>query len=72
MKFLLFIILVVLYSCSYPDIDTVPKFSEVKLTDEEAVDLCNLSSTNTDYLSKRCKKLNRKMLIDEIDKMLNL
>ena len=31
-------------SCSYPDIDSVPDFKDVKLTKEELIDLCQLSS----------------------------
>ena len=30
--------------CSYPDIDSVPDFKDVKLTKEELFDLCQLSS----------------------------
>ena len=33
-------------SCGYPDIDTVPEFNELNLTDEELFDLCQLSSTD--------------------------
>ena len=31
-------------SCSYPDIDSVPNFEDIKLTKEELIDLCQLSS----------------------------
>ena len=34
-----------LISCGYPDIDDVPKFEEVYLTDEEISDFC--SNTNS-------------------------
>ena len=33
-----------LTSCSYPDIDSVPDFKNVKLTKDELFDLCQLSS----------------------------
>ena len=39
--FLLFLV-----SCGYPDIDTVPNFKELKLSDEELFDLCQLSSSD--------------------------
>ena len=35
-----------LVSCGYPDIDSVPSFKELKLSDEELFDLCQLSSTD--------------------------
>jgi hypothetical protein len=33
-------------SCGYPDIDSVPSFKDLKLTDEELFDLCQLNSTD--------------------------
>jgi len=39
LSFIIFII-----SCSYPDIDSVPDFKDIKLTKEELFDLCQLSS----------------------------
>ena len=44
MKLLKSFIFVTLLSCSYPDIDSVPNFKDLKLTDEELFDLCELSS----------------------------
>ena len=46
MKIIIFFILFLLGSCGYPDIDTVPSFKELKLTDEELFDLCQLNSTD--------------------------
>ena len=46
MKLKIFIILLFLYSCGYPDIDTVPEFKNIKLTKEELFDLCELSSND--------------------------
>jgi len=46
MKIILFFILFFLYSCGYPDIDTVPSFKQVDLSEEELFDLCQLSSTD--------------------------
>ncbi len=40
------VILLFVYSCGYPDIDSVPDFKNVKLTKEELFDLCELSSTD--------------------------
>ena len=46
MKLLISFIFVILLSCSYPDIDSVPNFKDLKLTDEELFDLCELSSND--------------------------
>ena len=44
MKLFMTLILLTLFSCSYPDIDTVPNFKDLKLSKEELFDLCQLSS----------------------------
>ena len=46
MKIILFFILFFLSSCGYPDIDSVPSFKQVELSEEELFDLCQLSSTD--------------------------
>ena len=46
MKIIIFLILLFLVSCGYPDIDSVPSFRELKPTDEELFDLCQLNSTD--------------------------
>ena len=46
MRILIFFILLLLISCGYPDIDSVPSFKELKLSDEELFDLCQLSSSD--------------------------
>ena len=46
MKIILFFILFFLSSCGYPDIDSVPSFKQVDLSEEELFDLCQLSSTD--------------------------
>ncbi len=45
MKLLIFIFMLLL-SCSYPDIDSVPSFKDLKLSEEELFDLCELSSND--------------------------
>ena len=35
-----------LSSCGYTDIDSVPNFKEIELTNEEIIDLCQLSSAD--------------------------
>ena len=46
MKFIIIYILLILSSCGYPDIDTVPNFKTLDLTDDELFDLCELSSND--------------------------
>ena len=50
MKFLISLIFITLLSCSYPDIDSVPNFKVLKLSDEELFDLCELSSNDKDEI----------------------
>ena len=46
MRIIFFSIMLFLVSCGYPDIDSVPSFKELKLSDEELFDLCQLSSSD--------------------------
>ena len=46
MKLLIFFIFILLLSCSYRDIDSVPNFKDLKLSEEELFDLCELSSSD--------------------------
>ena len=46
MRVIFYFILFSLVSCSYPDIDSVPSFKDLKLSDEELFDLCQLNSTD--------------------------
>jgi len=61
MKLLISFILVTLLSCSYPDIDSVPSFKDLKLTDEELFDLCELSSNDKNEIDT-CVKNKRNNL----------
>jgi len=51
-KIFVLIILIFIISCGYPDIDTVPSFDELNLTEEESIDLCKLSSTDKVVVNK--------------------
>ena len=57
MKFIIIFILLILSSCGYPDIDTVPNFKTLDLTEDELFDLCELSS-NDKKESENCIKEN--------------
>jgi len=61
MKIILFFILFSLSSCGYPDIDSVPTFKELELSEEELFDLCQLSSTDKSEIDSCIKeKINNK------------
>ena len=47
MKNLIFILFTILYACGYPDIDSVPDFNKVELTNQEHIDLCERNNTDT-------------------------
>ena len=54
MKNLYLIFFLLLLSYGYPDIDSVPDFKNIKLTDEELLDLCNIK-TSDKYNKELCK-----------------
>ena len=54
MKNLYFIFFLLLLSCGYPDIDSVPDFKNIKLTNEELLDLCNIK-TSDKYNEELCE-----------------
>jgi len=59
MKLFIILIIVTLFSCSYPDIDSVPDFKDLKLSKEELFDLCQLlSNDKTDIDTCIKNKLN--------------
>ena len=49
MKFLIFLFIIFIFSCQYPDIDNVPDFNNVSLSDEERMDYC--SNLDTDQIN---------------------
>ena len=51
MRSLFFLIFLFVYSCGYPDIDTVPDFKNLTLTKEESIDLCKLTNTDSNSLA---------------------
>ena len=50
-KFLLLLIFI-LSSCGYPDIDNVPDFNDTLLTDEEIMDYCKSNESSKKNLNK--------------------
>ena len=53
MKNLYLILFLLLLSCGYPDIDNVPDFKNIKLTDQELLDLC-INKTSDKYNKELC------------------
>ena len=58
---ILFLFLVI--SCSYPDIDSVPKFNSLNITMEEKLDICkiynNINKTKIDCFGELIKIFKR-------------
>ena len=52
---LLLIFLFLLSSCGYPDIDTVPNFKDVKITEQETIDLCKINNSDNEQIAKCLK-----------------
>ena len=57
MKNLYFLFYLVLLSCAYTDIDSVPAFEDLVITKEESIDLCILSNTVNKGLSNCLDKI---------------
>jgi hypothetical protein len=56
MRIIIFFVLFLLAACGYPDIDSVPSFKDLKLTDEELFDLCQLNSNDKSEFDNCIKK----------------
>ena len=49
---LFIIFLFLLVSCAYPDIDSVPDFKDVEISDQEAIDLCKINNSDNEQITK--------------------
>ncbi len=58
MKYFFYLFFLIIYSCGYPDLDSVPEFDQLVITEEESIDLCNLTNTDKRELSECLKKIN--------------
>ena len=56
MRIIIFFILLFLFGCGYPDIDSVPSFKDLKLSDDELIDLCQLSSSDKSEIDNCIKE----------------
>ena len=53
MKFLIILFLLFfIFTCAYPDIDEVPNFKDTKLSHEELLEYCNISSQDKNDIDK--------------------
>lgn len=60
MRYLLISSIFVLLSCGYPDIDNVPDFKDVELSEEEILDYCSSINTNKKNIENCIKDYNSK------------
>ena len=58
MKYFFYLFFLIIYSCGYPDLDSVPGFDQLVITEEESIDLCNLTNTDKRELSECLEKIN--------------
>ena len=53
MRYILLLFIIFIISCGYPDIDSVPNFDDVKLSNDELKDLCDMNSK--DNIKELCE-----------------
>ena len=53
------ILLFLLSSCAYPDIDTVPDFKDLIISEEESMDLCKINNSDNEQITKCLEKINK-------------
>ena len=56
MRFFFLLFFFLIYSCAYPDIDSVPNFTDLELSDDELFDLCELSTNDKSGLENCIKE----------------
>ena len=49
------VFLFLLLSCGYPDIDTVPDFKDLSISEKEAIDLCKLNNSDNEKIANCIK-----------------
>tara|TARA_Y100000590_G_C15691179_1_gene1003439 strand:+ start:1850 stop:2050 length:201 start_codon:yes stop_codon:yes gene_type:complete len=57
-KYIFLIFFIFISSCGYPDIDTVPKFEKMKISKEEATELCKINNSDIDNINKCLSRIN--------------
>ena len=56
MRIIFYFTLFLLVSCGYPDIDSVPSFKVLELSNEELFDLCQLNSADKSEIENCIKE----------------
>ena len=59
MNFFYLFLFFFLFSCGYPDIDSVPDFKDAIITKEESIDLCKLSNSDINEITKCISEINK-------------
>ena len=57
MRYFFLSLYLLILSCSYPDIDSVPDFEDLVITKKESIDLCKLTNTVNKSLSTCLDKI---------------
>ncbi len=60
MRYLLISLIFLLLSCGYPDIDNVPDFKDLELSEEEILDYCSSINTSKKNIENCIKDYNSK------------
>jgi len=60
MRYLLITLIFLLLSCGYPDIDNVPDFKDLELSEEEILDYCSSINTSKKNIENCIKDYNSK------------
>ena len=60
MKYVYVVLFIFLLSCGYPDIDSVPEFENLDITNQESIDLCKLSYADKKDLEMCLLKIDEK------------
>tara|TARA_Y100000590_G_scaffold466143_1_gene640577 strand:- start:8187 stop:8354 length:168 start_codon:yes stop_codon:yes gene_type:complete len=55
MKIFILFFIFFLFSCGYPDVDSVPEFKKIQLSDEELIELCSSKSSDNNIICKENK-----------------
>ena len=60
MRYLLITLIFLFLSCGYPDIDNVPDFKDLELSEEEILDYCSSINTSKKNIENCIKDYNSK------------
>ena len=50
---------ILISSCNYPDIDTVPEFKNMNITLEESIELCKINKSDNSEKEKCYEEINQ-------------